>query len=136
MNIIDYITRKRIDKVEEEFKNKIKEIKYNNPVVKKYLELEENFNNAMEELFNSQDIEAPVLKINKYEPHMKYVIAREVNNKEIEELRERAKKTIEKFTENSEIATMMLTYAETKEEVEDVLITYGYLDKKTKQPIF
>lgn len=136
MNIIDYITNKRIKKVEEELKTKIKEIKYSNPIIKTYLELEGNFNKAMDELFDSQDIEAPVLKVNKYEPHMKYVIAKEVNSEEIDKLKGEAQNKVKQFIDNRDITMMMLTYAETKEEVEDVLITYGYLDKKTKQPIF
>lgn len=135
MNIIDYIMNERIKNISETAENQIKELKYKNSTIKKYVELEKNFNEAMDDLFNSQDAENPVLKVNKYEPHMKYVIARDFNNEEVEAIRKNMEDLIGKEIKNADVANMMLEYAETKEEVEDVLTTYGYIDKKTKQPI-
>lgn len=135
MNIIDYIKYERINKIDNDAENQIKELKYKNSTIKKYIELEKNFNEAMDELFNSQNIENQVLKINKYEPHMKYVIAKDFNNEEVEAINKNRLELIDKEEKNANVANMMLEYAETKEQVEDVLMTYGYIDKKTKQPI-
>lgn len=148
MNLIDLYANKHIENINKNTEEKIKKIKEkNNDVINRFNELKEKFHKDLEELYLSQFTEEQKKELilngaglfTKDKQLIKdkafiygYYVNNEFRTDEYYDVLEERNNDVAEINDLIKIVKAHVSIAKTKEEVEEILIRYGIIDKKRK----
>lgn len=134
MNSILRVYANRKEKaIKEEMNIKIDEALKNNETYNAYMKLKSEFKDAIRELYLNQDQANKVLKDTEIKWNFRYKLIDGFTTEEVEEIKKEYKEKLNELNDLVVEVQAMLDICDTKEEIEDVLVTYNIIDKKTKR---
>lgn len=146
MNLIDLYASKHKEKIENETKEKVEELRQNCDVINKFNELVEQFKKDCDELYLSQFTEEEINEIvinheiNDSDMQLKrnhiflynYEVNKDFKSDEYYDVMNERNKMIHEIDDLVKTVKAHVGIAKTKEEVEEILTRYEIIDKKGK----